>query len=1127
MTTYHQLSAISRLLASLRTFGLQDPAPTLPPPRIPIAEGNGGIRLKDISDPQVPVRVVISAYPQMQVNDNIQLFWNNRFVNHVLVNAGHLDQGSVTIDVPSLAIQDGTPPVHYLVTSPNGQNTYKSHPLDIRVKTNVPGGTDPIPSTPEVNENLLAVTGVPELIDESNADSIVATVPRYENMTEGDKLKLSWGGYFVEQALAADDVDKPVRLAVPRRVIEQAGAGPVVIEYEIRDVVNNWSLWSIKFTPDVEVGDDLLRAPEALDLIEGVLDLAELGEADARVRVRVYADMAEGDVVSLSWIGRPPTGGPITHDDEFTVDLDSDGLPIEFPVPNAKVKASAGGSVAIKYTVTSSRGEQHSRRASFEVVGQVQQLPQPSVKEAQSNELDPQRIPDLGATVIILPYLGMASGDKVELFVSARDANGGPSSHDDNKDITGGQVDKTVEFIVPKAFFEPLINGSVDVHYRVNGEASDKLELQVVGQGGAELVAPSVIGVVEGVLDPDTVPAGTKAMVPNYQGKAVDDRIILSWAGLPGASYSDYIDVNAANLGSPIGFDIAYTPYIIGNLNGSVAVSYRVTRASGGTASSLTLPVQVQRQADETLVPPTVLEAPNGTLDPLQALNGATVRVEYDGMLTTHNLAVSWAGTNDANTWESTPKPGSAFGYVDFPVPVSVVAASQGKSITVMYAVERNDSPEGSLPLELLVNELTLKDLPEPVVPQANQDTRVLALESLIGDASVTVAPWPLIAERQRVWIKIEGTLENGSAHTFYPANGVSVTAEQVSQGMDISVPRTELEKLKHAADMTVTTLVAFDQTGNEALATEFRPASYKLEKLDVVTPTIDSVKDDAGNTVAKGGSTTSTTLVLTGKASIRQQVQILDGANVKQTVPTDANGNWTSTLTSLSTANHSFTAKALYASNPVSAAWAVTVLPKLDFGSDYTFTASQYVIDKTKKPAHPPLGAKFTRAAQGGAPPYTYTSADTSIASVNSTSGQVTVWKNGTVRMSVTDSKQNQAHYDLRVSNVKTVQYIGQRNDWTAASQYARQAGGQLPTKVDIQALYNIYSQENADVATLLNWTLAKNHPTIPFGVWLIDNAGGSNYWFMNVCNVRTHDGNFQSYGPSTAQRPILVMKT
>ncbi|MEG1038464.1 MAG: hypothetical protein RSE94_00965, partial [Pseudomonas sp.] len=367
MTTYHRLSALSRLLSGLYPFSvLQDPEPTLPAPRIPMAEANGGIRLKDISDPNVPVQVLITAYPQMLVNDSVELFWNGRLVDTRLVTQEHIEQGSVTLNVPSLAIQDGTPPVHYLITSAIGGNIRKSFPLDIRVKTNVPGGTDPIPSTPEVNENLLAVTGVPALVEDLDADLIVATVPPYLNMTEDDKINLSWGGYFVEHLVTAPEVNQPIALPVSREIIEQAGAGPVVVEYEVRDIVNNWSLWSNKFRVDVEVGDGLLRAPDALDALDGKLDLDKLGSDDARVRVRVYTDMAEKDEVTLSWIGRPPMGGPVEHTDSLTVDADNEGLPLQFNVPNAVVKASAGGTVAIKYSVSSSRGQQHSRRTSVE-----------------------------------------------------------------------------------------------------------------------------------------------------------------------------------------------------------------------------------------------------------------------------------------------------------------------------------------------------------------------------------------------------------------------------------------------------------------------------------------------------------------------------------------------------------------------------------------------------------------------------------------------------------------------------------------------------------------------------------------------------------------------------------------
>lgn len=833
MTTHFQLSALSRLLASLRPISiLQDPEPTLPKPSIPLAESNGGIRYKDISDPKVPVQVLIRAYGPMQLNDTIELFWNGRPVDSTLVNEKHIEQGSVTLDVPVLAIQDGTPPVHYLVTSPNGVNKYKSFPLDIRVKTNVPGGVDPIPSTPGVNERLLKVSGVPDLVDESNADNIVATVAIYDEMTEGDEITLSWGGQYVGHTLV--EVNKPVSIPIPRETIDKAGPGPVVIEYEIRDIVNNWSLWSPQFIPSVEIGEGLLRAPDALDVVEGKLDLAALGDNPASIRVRVYDGMDELDNVALSWIARPPTGRPIEHNDDVDIDSESAGLPVLFSVPNSIARASAGGTVAVNYHVTSKRGVQYSRRSTFEVVGQAQKLPAPSIKEAEDKELDLANIPEHGATATVQPWTSMVDGDRLELFIIGRDANGTPSSHYDYKDVesTGNPVD----FTVRKGFFVPLVNGSVEAYYRVNGEDSDTLPLQIVHQGGALLPAPSVNGVVDNVLDPDTVPDGTKAVVSQYPGKALDDRIYLTWEGLPEASYTHFIEVTLENLETPIAFDIAYDPYIIGNLNSSVMVSYWVVRASGNPAPSASLPILVQREAGEEFVAPSVLQAPTGTLDPIQALNGATVRVKYDGMLPSDILAVAWTGNSQADTWQSDPKNGSAFGQVDFSVPVSVVAASQGKTIEVRYAVVRNDQPaKPSLPLELKVGTLPELELPLPMVPEATGS--VLDLATFQGHATVTVAPWKLIAQAQRYWIKVSGTLDNSQPYHFYVASNQAVSAPEVGGGLNWPLVRNELEKFKHDTYLTGEISVAFDPAQGETAARKFPPRTLTLRKPATIIP--------------------------------------------------------------------------------------------------------------------------------------------------------------------------------------------------------------------------------------------------------------------------------------------------
>ncbi|QXI36894.1 hypothetical protein [Pseudomonas xantholysinigenes] len=251
-------------------------------------------------------------------------------------------------------------------------------------------------------------------------------------------------------------------------------------------------------------------------------------------------------------------------------------------------------------------------------------------------------------------------------------------------------------------------------------------------------------------------------------------------------------------------------------------------------STSKPLTFQVKRQAQEHFVAPTVLEAANngnGPLDPSKATSGATVRVKYDPMQTSDTLVVTWSGVNQADSWKSKSENGSTSGHVDFTVPVSVVAASQGKTIEVAYAVVRNGQPSQSLPLALKVGELPLTELPKPMVPEADQQTYVLDLNSFEGDAKVTVIPWKLMAEKQRYWIKVKGTLENDLTHEFEVASAKSVTSTMVSRGLDELLTRLQLEKLKHDSPLDISVKVTFDGSVNESDAVSFPVNTYTLFK--------------------------------------------------------------------------------------------------------------------------------------------------------------------------------------------------------------------------------------------------------------------------------------------------------
>ncbi|POA44419.1 hypothetical protein C1893_25495 [Pseudomonas sp. MPR-ANC1] len=74
--------------------------------------------------------------------------------------------------------------------------------------------------------------------------------------------------------------------------------------------------------------------------------------------------------------------------------------------------------------------------------------------------------------------------------------------------------------------------------------------------------------------------------------------------------------------------------------------------------------------------------------------------------------------------------------------------------------------------------------------------------------------------------------------------------------------------------------------------------------------PAITSVKDDQGSEIPNGGATTATSVQLNGLAGAGENVQILDGVVVRGQVVATAAGHWALSLTGLTRAPHSITAR-------------------------------------------------------------------------------------------------------------------------------------------------------------------------------------------------------------------------
>ncbi|WP_456024939.1 hypothetical protein, partial [Pseudomonas protegens] len=93
--------------------------------------------------------------------------------------------------------------------------------------------------------------------------------------------------------------------------------------------------------------------------------------------------------------------------------------------------------------------------------------------------------------------------------------------------------------------------------------------------------------------------------------------------------------------------------------------------------------------------------------------------------------------------------------------------------------------------------------------------------------------------------------------------------------------------------------------------------------------PTLSSVKGSpSGNEITENGFTVETTVVLSGVAAAGREIEVLDDAVSKG--KTTSNGTWTVTVSNLSKAKHSFTARDVEQPSLVSAARTLTVTEEI-----------------------------------------------------------------------------------------------------------------------------------------------------------------------------------------------------
>lgn len=567
-----------------------------------------------------------------------------------------------------------------------------------------------------------------------------------------------------------------------------------------------------------------------------------------------------------------------------------------------------------------------------------------------------------GVPVTITPYLNMTAGDVIKLSWGGQRVE---------HTVTSGEVDQPIEITV----VEEVISAAGDsdsVGLAVTFEVYDVVQNRsedwaaeiriVVDTKNLRLGSPIVREAVNNVLDLDALAGGpvkvqvwasnnrempelpapsfSPEQAPQFQAMG---RETLSGPGEMKADFvlGDFIVVKLTGttadgqevkheappyeiLTLPQAPDIEVPNAVIRQLaQTQAAFSYELRHKDNSTSVSKKAFVSVVGEAVR-MAAPIALDAEQGAIDP--TLTNTTVQIPWDDdMAAGDQVILEWFGTrpdfssyhpvlspHNITNGEATNKP-----PIIFTVPGVHLKAIEGGTLVLYFTLAKVVdgtivNRESARALELTVGE-PRAELPAPLVEGVVDG----GINPDYGPTTLTVPVYRDMAigdEVHYVWL---GSL------TSLPPDWVVVSPLTKDKPIPISIPSTAIS--------------SNDGGSVEASYWVQRVGTNRRSDSEVLTfsvgqpvaldpPVISSIKDPKGQEIPNGGTTTETSITLTGTAAPDLDVEVFDGTVSKGTATADNAGQWTLPVSGLDAGSHVMTAKALYGGGEVSPARGFTV---------------------------------------------------------------------------------------------------------------------------------------------------------------------------------------------------------